>query len=192
MKEINRTIFRILDIFIASLAFFTFLPLIIFVYCLIYLENKSPIFKQVRIGKNKVKFTLIKFRTMKIGTESLATHLTDSKKITKIGRLLRKTKLDELPQLLNVIKGDMSLVGPRPCLPSQFELISRRSELNLYNYLPGITGLSQIMGIDMSDPSLISKTDYKMMKKLSLHSYFYYLLLTFFGKGFGDRVRIIK
>ena len=192
MKEINRTIFRLLDIFIASLAFFTFLPLIIFVYCLIYLENKSPIFKQVRIGKNKVKFTLIKFRTMKIGTESLATHLTDSKKITKIGRLLRKTKLDELPQLLNVIKGDMSLVGPRPCLPSQFELISRRSELNLYNYLPGITGLSQIMGIDMSDPSLISKTDYKMMKKLSLHSYFYYLLLTFFGKGFGDRVRIIK
>ena len=192
MKEINRTIFRLLDIFIASLAFFTFLPLIIFVYCLIYLENKSPIFKQVRIGKNKVKFTLIKFRTMKIGTESLATHLTDSKKITKIGRLLRKTKLDELPQLLNVIKGDMSLVGPRPCLPSQFELISRRSELNLYNYLPGITGLSQIMGIDMSDPSLISKTDYKMMKKLSLHSYFYYLLLTFFGKGFGDRVRFIK
>ena len=192
MKEINRTIFRLLDIFIASLAFFTFLPLIIFVYCLIYLENKSPIFKQVRIGKNKVKFTLIKFRTMKIGTESLATHLTDSKKITKIGRLLRKTKLDELPQLLNVIRGDMSLVGPRPCLPSQFELISRRSELNLYNYLPGITGLSQIMGIDMSDPSLISKTDYKMMKKLSLHSYFYYLLLTFFGKGFGDRVRIIK
>ena len=192
MKEINRTIFRLLDIFIASLAFFTFLPLIIFVYCLIYLENKSPIFKQVRIGKNKVKFTLIKFRTMKIGTESLATHLTDSKKITKIGRLLRKTKLDELPQLLNVIRGDMSLVGPRPCLPSQFELISRRSELNLYNYLPGITGLSQIMGIDMSDPSLISKTDYKMMRKLSLHSYFYYLLLTFFGKGFGDRVRIIK
>ena len=192
MKEIDRTIFRLLDIFIASLAFFTLLPLIIFVYCLIYLENKSPIFKQVRIGKNKVKFTLIKFRTMKIGTESLATHLTDSKKITKIGRLLRKTKLDELPQLLNVIKGDMSLVGPRPCLPSQFELISRRSELNLYNYLPGITGLSQIMGIDMSDPSLISKTDYKMMKKLSLHSYFYYLLLTFFGKGFGDRVRIIK
>ena len=192
MKEVNITIFRLLDIFIASLAFFTFLPLIIFVYCLIYLENKSPIFKQVRIGKNKVKFTLIKFRTMKIGTESLATHLTDSKKITKIGRLLRKTKLDELPQLLNVIRGDMSLVGPRPCLPSQFELISRRSELNLYNYLPGITGLSQIMGIDMSDPSLISKTDYKMMRKLSLHSYFYYLLLTFFGKGFGDRVRIIK
>ena len=192
MKEVNITIFRLLDIFIASLAFFTFLPLIIFVYCLIYLENKSPIFRQVRIGKNKVKFTLIKFRTMKIGTESLATHLTDSKKITKIGRLLRKTKLDELPQLLNVIRGDMSLVGPRPCLPSQFELISRRSELNLYNYLPGITGLSQIMGIDMSDPSLISKTDYKMMKKLSLHSYFYYLLLTFFGKGFGDRVRIIK
>ena len=128
---------------------------------------------------------------MKIGTESTATHLTDSKKINKIVRF-KKTKLDELPQLLNVIRGDMSLVGPRPCLPSQFELISRRSELNLYNYLPGITGLSQIMGIDMSDPILISKTDYKMMRKLSLHSYFYYLLLTIFGKGFGDRVRIIK
>ena len=192
MIKNNKIMFRAFDIFISILALFTFLPLIIFIYFLIYLENKSPIFKQVRIGKNKVKFTLIKFRTMKIGTESCATHLTDSKKITKLGGLLRKTKLDELPQLLNVIRGDMSLVGPRPCLPSQFELINTRSELNLYNYLPGITGLSQIKGIDMSDPILVSKTDYKMMSMLNLHSYFYYLLLTLIGNGFGDRVKVIK
>ncbi len=126
---------------------------------------------------------------MKIGTESCATHLTDSTKITKLGGLLRNTKLDELPQLWNVIRGDMSLVGPRPCLPSQFELINMRSEFNLYNYLPGITGLSQIKGIDMSDPILISKTDYKMMRNLNLNSYFCYLLLTFVGSGFGDRVK---
>lgn len=192
MIKKNKKMFRALDIFIASLALFTFLPLIIFIYFLIYLENKSPIFKQIRIGKNKVKFTLIKFRTMKIGTESCATHLTDSKKITKLGGLLRKTKMDELPQLWNVLRGDMSLVGPRPCLPSQFELINTRSELNLYNYLPGITGLSQIKGIDMSDPILVSKTDYKMMSRLNLNSYFYYLLLTLVGNGFGDRVKIIK
>ena len=191
MKEVNITIFRLLDIFIASLAFFTFLPLIIFVYCLIYLENKSPIFKQVRIGKNKSKFILIKFRTMKIGTESCATHLTDSSKITRLGGLLRKTKMDELPQLFNVIRGEMSLVGPRPCLPSQFELINIRSKYNLYNYLPGITGLAQIKGIDMSDPILISKTDCEMMSNMNLNKYFYYLLLTFFGNGFGDRVRRI-
>ena len=78
----------------------------------------------------------------------------------------------------------MSLVGPRPCLPSQFELIDIRQKYDLYNYLPGITGLAQINGIDMSDPILLAHTDYEMMKKLNLKNYFHYLLLTFFGSGF--------
>ena len=180
---------RTFDILLATLALLIFFPLIIFIYFLIYFENKSPIFKQVRVGKNMTKFTLLKFRTMKIGTESKATHLTDNTKITKVGSLLRNTKLDELPQLFNVLKGDMSLVGPRPSLPSQVELLNIRSQYNLYKYLPGITGLSQIKGIDMSDPFLISKTDYKMMHNLNLKKYFYYLLLTFFGSGFGDNVK---
>ena len=134
------------------------------------------------------QFTLIKFRTMSKGTKSCATHLVDNSKITKLGKLLRKTKLDELPQLLNVIKGDMSLVGPRPSLPSQFELIDIRKTYNIYDYLPGITGLAQINGIDMSNPILLSQIDSKMMKNLNLNKYFYYLISTFLGRGFGDRV----
>ena len=125
---------------------------------------------------------------MKIGTESCATHLVDSTKITKLGRILRKTKLDEIPQLFNVLKGEMSFVGPRPCLLNQIELIETRKKYNLYKYNPGITGLSQIKGIDMSNPVLLSKTDDKMMRNFSLFKYFYYIGLTLLGSGFGDRV----
>jgi lipopolysaccharide/colanic/teichoic acid biosynthesis glycosyltransferase len=160
----------------------------LFLYLLIFLENKSPLFYQVRVGKNLKEFTLFKFRTMKIGTESCATHLVDTSKVTKIGGILRKTKLDEIPQLLNVLKGEMSFVGPRPCLPNQIDLIKTRKKYNIFRYTPGITGLSQIKGIDMSDPALLSKTDDKMMRKFSLFKYFYYIGLTLLGSGFGDRV----
>ena len=179
---------RIIDIFLSFFAILILSPLIIFLYFLIYLENQSPIFFQERIGRYMNKFTLIKFRTMAIGTKSCATHLVDNSRVSKVGQFLRTTKLDELPQLLNVLKGEMSLVGPRPCLPSQSQLIEIRKKYNLYNYLPGITGLAQINGIDMSDPNLLSKTDYKMMQDFNLIKYFFYLLLTFFGRGFGDRV----
>tara|TARA_B100001057_G_scaffold500280_1_gene614503 strand:- start:882 stop:1439 length:558 start_codon:yes stop_codon:yes gene_type:complete len=180
---------KIFDVFIAFLALLIFSPLIIILYFIIYLDNKSPIFYQERIGKNKKKFTLIKFRTMHKGTISCATHLIDNTKITKLGKVLRKTKLDELPQLWNVLKGDMSFVGPRPCLPSQLELIENRSKYGLYKYLPGITGLAQIKGINMSDPTLLSETDYRMMQNLNLRKYFYYLISTFIGNGYGDPVR---
>lgn len=180
---------RILDIMLALIAILILSPIVIFLYFLIYLDNKSPFFYQKRIGRNMKEFTLIKFRTMSIGTKSCATHLVDNSRITKIGKLLRKSKLDELPQLWNVLKGEMSLVGPRPCLPNQFELIDIRKRYNLYEYLPGITGLAQIKGIDMSNPMLLSQTDLKMMKNLNFYKYFYYLLLTFLGSGFGDRVR---
>ena len=182
---------RILDFIIACLAIIIFLPIIIFVYLLLYLENKSPFFYQERVGRNNKNFILIKFRTMRIGTKSCATHLVDSSEITKLGKILRKTKIDEIPQLFNVIKGEMSLVGPRPCLPSQQELINLRNEYNLYKFLPGITGLAQIKKIDMSDPILLSKTDYMMMKRLTIYKYIYYLIMTLFGKGLGDRVKII-
>ena len=188
----KKLMIRIFDILIASLAILIFSPLMIFLYLLIYMDNKSPLFYQIRIGKNMNEFTLIKFRTMSIGTRSCATHLIDNSKITKLGNILRKSKLDELPQLWNVLKGDMSLVGPRPCLPSQIELIDLRKRYSLYKYLPGITGLAQIKGIDMSDPLLLSKTDAKMMKNLNLYKYFYYLIRTFFGSGFGDRVKKIS
>ena len=181
---------RILDLALATVAIIFLLPIITLIYILIYFENRSPFLYQKRIGKGNSIFILIKFRTMTIGTKSCATHLVDPSKITKLGNILRKTKLDEIPQLFNVIKGDMSLVGPRPCLPSQKELIHLRNQYNLYDFLPGITGLAQIKRIDMSDPILLSETDYRMMSNLSIYKYFYYLIMTFFGKGFGDRVKI--
>ena len=182
---------RILDFLLAFIAILILFPLLIFLYLVIYLENRSPFFYQKRIGRNMKEFTLIKFRTMSIGTKSCATHLLDNSRITKLGKILRKTKLDELPQLFNVLKGEMSLVGPRPSIPTQFEVIDMRRKYGLYNYLPGITGLSQIKGIDMSDPQLLSQTDLIMMKNLNVFKYFYYLILTFFGKGYGDRVKKI-
>src|SRR5690606_28614734 len=109
---------------------------------------KSAIFTQVRVGKNMRPFTLIKFRTMKMDTLSVASHLAPIDSITKLGKFLRKTKLDELPQLFNVIKGDMSLVGPRPNLFNQEELIAEREKLGVYDVRPGITGKAQIMNID--------------------------------------------
>ncbi len=181
---------RTLDLFFATIAITLFFPLFIIVYALIFIENKSPFFIQYRIGKNNKKFKLIKFRTMLIGTKSCPTHLVDSSKITMLGNILRKTKIDEIPQLINVIKGEMSLVGPRPCLPSQKELIYLRNQYKLYKFLPGITGLAQIKSIDMSDPILLSKTDYKMMKSLNIFKYLYYLIMTFLGKGIGDRVKV--
>ena len=182
---------RLFDLFLSALALILLSPLILLVYFLINIENKSPFFLQERVGKYGKIFILIKFRTMSIGTKSCATHLVDSSSITRLGNILRKTKIDEIPQLINVLKGQMSLVGPRPCLPSQKELISLRSKYNLYEFLPGITGLAQINRIDMSDPVFLSETDYKMMKNLNIYKYFYYLVMTLFGKGLGDRVKAL-
>jgi lipopolysaccharide/colanic/teichoic acid biosynthesis glycosyltransferase len=97
--------------------------------------------------------------------------------------------LDELPQLFNVLMGDMSFVGPRPNLFNQVELIEERAKIGVYSIRPGITGLAQIHKIDMSTPQLLAETDAKMIQELNTLSYFKYIFLTVFGKGFGDRVR---
>ena len=102
---------------------------------------------------------------------------------------MRKTKLDELPQLWNVLKGDMSLVGPRPNLFNQDELIAERDALGVYDVRPGITGLAQVNEIDMSTPALLAKTDRKMIDSLSVSNYFKYIIATVSGKGRGDRVK---
>ncbi|MGV6806826.1 MAG: sugar transferase, partial [bacterium] len=133
--------------------------------------------------------TLVKFRTMKPGTAMVATHLVDAKAITRSGGFLRRTKLDELPQLWNVLRGEMSLVGPRPCLATQKELIESRSALSVFDARPGITGLAQVNDIDMSEPELLAKTDRKMLDELNLAAYFKYILQTLMSKGAGDRVR---
>lgn len=151
-------------------------------------DTGSPIFRQVRVGRHRKPFTLVKFRTMRVDTASVATHLASSASITRFGHFLRKTKLDELPQLWNVLKGDMSLVGPRPGLFNQDELTEERAKCGVFDVRPGITGLAQVSEIDMSTPALLAETDQKMIKSLTLVDYFKYIFMTVAGKGAGDRV----
>ncbi len=152
-------------------------------------DTGSPIFRQVRVGRNQKPFTLVKFRTMKVDTASVATHLASSASITRFGHFLRKTKLDELPQLWNVLKGEMSLVGPRPGLFNQEELSEERAKRGVFDVRPGITGLAQVNEIDMSTPALLAETDQKMIQSLTVTDYFKYIFMTVAGKGAGDRVR---
>lgn len=152
-------------------------------------DTGSPIFRQVRVGRHQKPFTLVKFRTMRVDTASVATHLASSASITRFGHFLRKTKLDELPQLWNVLKGDMSLVGPRPGLFNQEELTEERAKRGVFDVRPGITGLAQVSEIDMSTPALLAETDQKMIESLTLIDYFKYIFMTVAGKGAGDRVR---
>lgn len=154
-----------------------------------WMDTGSPIFRQERVGRNQRLFTLVKFRTMKPGTASVATHLAEASAITPFGRFLRSTKLDELPQLWNVLRGEMSLVGPRPCLPNQEELIQERASRGVFNVRPGITGLAQIQAVDMSSPRLLAKIDAQMIESFSLRNYFRYIFFTLVGKGAGDRIK---
>ena len=152
-------------------------------------DTGSPVFRQVRVGRNKQPFTLVKFRTMKVNTASVASHLASSSSITKFGHFLRRTKLDELPQLWNVLKGEMSLVGPRPGLFNQEELTEVRDRYGVFAVRPGVTGLSQVNEIDMSTPELLAESDAQMIAEMSLSNDFTYIFLTVAGKGSGDRVK---
>jgi len=140
------------------------------------------------MGREEKLFTLIKFRTMRPETGSVGTHEVNPGQVTAWGKILRRTKLDELPQLWNVLKGEMSLVGPRPCLPNQIALIQERQRLGVFGVRPGITGLAQVQGIDMSTPDLLAKTDEEMILTMSVAAYLKYILLTACGWGRGDRV----
>lgn len=180
---------RLLDLFFSALGLITLSPIIALILILGWVDTRSPIFYQKRVGREQKTFVLLKFRTMKINTASIASHLADSNSITTIGHFLRRAKLDELPQLWNVLRGEMSLVGPRPCLPNQVKLIRERNKFGIYKVRPGITGLAQTRGIDMSTPELLAATDAEMIKTLNLKNYFKYILLTILGKGFGDRIK---
>lgn len=163
-------------------------PLLLVLMAIGLLDTGSPIFRQERVGRNKKPFVLVKFRTMKKDTASVASHLANANAITPFGRFLRRTKLDELPQLWNVLKGEMSLVGPRPCLFSQEELIEEREQRRVLDARPGITGLAQVNDIDMSTPRLLAETDQKMLENMTIGAYFKYIIMTVAGKGAGDRI----
>ncbi len=180
---------RIFDILFSFFGLVLLSPILIVLMVIGYFDTGSPIFRQERLGKGKKPFRLMKFRSMDVNAPSVATHLAISSSITRFGRFLRKSKLDELPQLWNVLVGDMSLVGPRPNLFNQEELIEVRESLGVYSVRPGITGLAQINKIDMSTPKLLAETDTKMIEKLNSLVYFKYIFLTVFGKGFGDRIK---
>ena len=179
---------RIFDVLFSLLGLLFGAPVLLTIYIAGLLDTGAPVFKQERVGQHQKPFTLVKFRTMRPDTASVASHLADASSITKLGLFLRRTKLDELPQLWNVLKGDMSLVGPRPCLFNQTELIHERATRGVFDARPGITGLAQVNKIDMSTPKLLAEIDAQMLQSLNFKSYFKYIVMTVLGKGGGDRV----
>jgi O-antigen biosynthesis protein WbqP len=192
MQTRGRELLRSLDLLLAAIGLILLWPLLVLVWLVGLFDTGAPLFRQLRVGRDRKPFVLYKFRTMRLDAPQVATHEADASLVTPWGRFLRRTKLDELPQLWNVFKGDMSLVGPRPCLPIQTELIAERERLGVFDARPGITGLAQLQGIDMSTPRLLAETDANMMQRLDTRAYFRYLFLTLLGQGGGDRIRADK
>jgi len=180
---------RMLDMVLAGIGLLLALPLMIVLFLIGLFDTGAPLFRQVRVGRFQHPFTLVKFRTMRPDTQSVATHLANPAAVTRMGHFLRHSKLDELPQLWNVLKGEMSLVGPRPCLFNQQELIAEREARHVFDVRPGITGLAQIQGIDMSTPRLLAETDARMLENLNLAAYCAYIIKTATGSGRGDRIQ---
>lgn len=151
---------RAFDLVVATLMLVATSPVLLLAMAAVRASSPGPaVFSQVRVGQNGTLFRCHKLRTMYVGTPSLPSHEAPASSITAVGRTLRRFKIDELPQLWNVLNGEMRMVGPRPCLPEQIELIERRKQLGVLAALPGITGLAQIRGIDMSNPALLAETD---------------------------------
>jgi lipopolysaccharide/colanic/teichoic acid biosynthesis glycosyltransferase len=180
---------RFFDVLFSLLGLVFGSPVLLILMLIGLFDTGSPLFRQERVGRYQRPFTLVKFRTMKKDTASVASHLASTASITPFGRFLRQTKLDELPQLWNVLKGDMSLVGPRPGLFNQEELTAERAKRGVFDVRPGVTGLAQVSDIDMSTPQLLAETDQRMIRELNLTNYFRYIIMTATGKGAGDRVR---
>lgn len=184
---------RIFDIVLATIGLVVAAPLLLAAIVLIRLTSPGPaIFRQIRVGLNEKPFTCLKLRTMYGGTEHVPTHEAGISAITPAGRLLRRFKFDELPQLWNVLKGEMTFVGPRPCLPSQTALIAQRKRYGLYEIRPGITGVGQVAGVDMSEPERLAALDAAYLRDMSLVTDIRLILATALGSGQGDRVRLME
>lgn len=166
-----KVIKRLIDFVFATLLFIILSPLFLLLCLLIKLDSKGPVFfKQRRIGIHKTEFMILKFRSMKIDApKDQPTHLLENPEthITKVGKFLRKTSLDELPQLINIIVGQMSVVGPRPALYNQYDLIALRDEVNANSVRPGLTGWAQVNGRDELPIEIKSRFDGEYIKKIS-------------------------
>lgn len=180
---------RVLDVICAAFGLAASAPLIAVAAALIRLETTGPaLFRQQRLGRNETRFVIYKLRTMHVDTIQAGTHLVPLAQVTRVGRVLRKLKIDELPQLVNVLRGEMSLVGPRPCLTSQRELIEARRRLGVFAVRPGITGLAQVMGFDMSQPAKLAALDATYIADASFTNDLRFLLATVLWKWQGRDV----
>ncbi len=181
---------RIFDFFVSLAALILLLPVMLVVA--IVVRRTSPggaLFAQERVGLNERGFICYKFRTMASGAPVAGSHHVSSSWITPVGKRLRQTKLDELPQLYNVLRGEMSLVGPRPCLPNQQDVIEARRRRGVYGIRPGITGPAQLAGIDMSTPEDLALADSNYMKSRSFLGDLRIIVRTALGGGKGDAVK---
>ena len=159
---------RIVDLLVAALGLVILSPALIALMIAVKLDSPGPaIFVQQRVGRGGRLFQCYKLRTMREGTLETLTHLSSVSSVTKLGHFLRRSKLDEIPQLYNVFKGDMSLVGPRPGLPGDLPLIQARQKLHVLNVRPGMTGLAQVCGIDMSRADVLAAVDARYVQSKS-------------------------
>lgn len=171
-RRIYFAIKRILDIILSIVVLIILCPFLIIFSIIIKVESEGPIlFKQKRVGKNKKIFTIYKFRTMRTDTpKDMPTHMLKNAEsyITKFGNIMRKTSIDELPQLFNIVKGDMSIIGPRPALWNQDDLIKERDKYNANDIRPGLTGWAQVNGRDELEIPVKAKYDGEYVDKVSL------------------------
>lgn len=181
---------RLIDLAFAVSILLLFWWLLVLVWLVIRLHSEGPgLFRQIRVGQGGRPFTCYKFRTMKQGTVQAGTHEVSAIAVTDgLGSFLRRSKLDELPQILNILRDEISLVGPRPCLPVQTELVEARRDRGVLEVKPGITGLAQIEGIDMSDPDRLATRDADYVALQSLALDVGILISTGLGRGQGDKV----
>lgn len=162
---------RIIDFILSLIGLIILSPLFLILALIIKLDSKGPVFfKQKRVGKNKKCFYILKFRTMRVDTpKDMPTHMLENPDvfITKVGKFLRKTSLDELPQLINILKGEMSIIGPRPALWNQYDLIAERDRYGANDIYPGLTGWAQINGRDELPIDVKAKYDGEYVEKIS-------------------------
>jgi O-antigen biosynthesis protein WbqP len=180
---------RAFDFLVSALGLIVLMPVMLIIAYLV--SRSSPggvLFVQTRVGKSEKLFQCYKFRTMSHGAPLAGSHEVAESWITPTGRRLRSAKLDELPQLFNVLRGDMSLVGPRPCLPNQIDVIAARRVRNVFHIRPGITGTAQLAAIDMSTPERLAQADSQYIENQTFIGDLRIIAATLLGGGSGDAV----